>query len=62
MKKLYEELDAEISAIFAPDTAVSKFANKHDIVIKNDPIYVELKDVKDFIYEELYLKNDRTQR
>lgn len=56
VEKLYEELDAEIKAICASDTAISKFAEKHYINIA-EPVFIELKDVKDFVYEDLYLNN-----
>ena len=55
VKKLYGDLKSEMKAIFAPETAISVFAVKHNIVI-NAPRFVEIGEVQDFNYEQLYLK------
>ena len=54
--QLYEDLRCEIKAIFASDTRIMAFAKKHRIVIDTSRFeFVEIKDVRDFVFEELWL-------
>ena len=52
VKRLYTILEKELNAILSNGTSVSKFAEKHKIEICYER--VELKKVKDFIYESLW--------
>ena len=52
VKRLYTILEKELNAILSDETSVSKFAAEHKIEICYER--VELKKVKDFIYESLW--------
>lgn len=52
---LYYTLEQEISAIFAKDSSISKFALKHHIKLKS-PRFIEIGSIEDFNYIEKYTK------
>lgn len=55
VKKLYETLKQEITAIFSNKSSITKFALKHNISI-GLPKYVEIGTIDDFNYKEKYLR------